>query len=204
MGCKNTKTKNNVDEGEGGNGGKVLTSADAEAASGSMEASSEGLVSQVARAKLDAQHRSSLKSALIPHIKLHKGQTVSDLYDFGGETVKLGEGMTGAVVRAKDRSTGQFVALKNVKKHLVNDVTALLKEIALLAQLDHPNIVRLIGSCEDSHNVYMALELCSGGALLDVLMKSQSHHFSEEYVGRMMVMACRAVDFCHKQGIAHR
>ena len=146
--------------------------------------------------------RNSIKAALIPHVKLHRNQAITDLYDLSDE--KLGEGMTGAVFKAHVKSSGQEVAIKNVRKNLVRDVKALLKEITLLAQCDHPNIVRIIGSAEDRHNVYMALEVCTGGAMLDTLMSSATHHFEEEQVGRMAVMMFRAIEYCHSHGIAHR
>jgi serine/threonine protein kinase len=144
----------------------------------------------------------SLKAALVPHVKIHRNQSIHDFYDISDE--KLGEGMTGAVVKAKIKTSGEPVAIKNVRKNLVRDLKALLKEISLLAQCDHPNIVRIIGSAEDKHNVYMALEVCTGGALLDTLMNSSSHHFSEDEVGRMAVMMFRAIEYCHANGIAHR
>jgi len=149
-----------------------------------------------------ANARVSLKVALVPHVKIHRNQSIHDFYDISDE--KLGEGMTGAVVKAKIKTSGEPVAIKNVRKNLVRDLKALLKEISLLAQCDHPNIVRIIGSAEDKHNVYMALEVCTGGALLDTLMNSQSHHFSESEVGRMAVMMFRAIEYCHANGIAHR
>jgi serine/threonine protein kinase len=151
---------------------------------------------------LPASSRQNLKAALIPHVKLHRNQNISDLYDLSNE--KLGEGMTGAVIRATVKGSGQEVAIKNVRKKLVRDVQALLKEISLLAQCDHPNIVRIVGSAEDKHNVYMALEVCTGGALLDCLMNSEAHHFEEDQVGRMAVMMFRAIEYCHSHGIAHR
>ena len=168
--------------------------------------SSSGYVNELEKTKSSHKHsttpRQNLKAALIPHVKIHRNQHITDLYDLTEE--KLGEGMTGAVVKATVKGSGQEVAVKNVRKNLVRDVKALLKEIALLAQCDHPNIVRIIGSAEDKHNVYMALEVCSGGALLDTLMNNSAHHFTEKEVGHMAVMMFRAIDYCHSHGIAHR
>ena len=149
-----------------------------------------------------ATSRQSIKAALIPHVRLHRRQKITDLYTLTDE--KLGEGMTGAVFKATIKSSGQQVAIKNVRKQLIRDVKALLKEISLLAQCDHPNIVRIMGSAEDKHNVYMALEVCTGGALLDTLMSSATHHFEEDNVGRMAVMMFRAIEYCHSHGVAHR
>ena len=161
------------------------------------------LMSEMGKPVMQATPRRAAKASLIPHVKLHRGQTIEDLYDFT-DTAKLGEGMTGAVVKAVHKISGQPVALKKVQKGLVRDVNALLREIALLAQCDHPNIVRIVGSAEDKNYVYMALEICTGGALLDSLMNSKAHYFSEAQVGRLAVMMFRAVEYCHHIGIAHR
>ena len=169
--------------------------------------SSDGIVPQLRdemeKPVMQTTPRREVKASLIPHVKLHKSQNIEDLYDFR-DREQLGQGMTGTVIKAIHRASGQEVAVKNVRKGLVRDVEALTREIALLRQCDHPNIVRIVGSAEDKINVYMALEICKGGALLDSLMNDKKHHFSEDYVGRLAVMMFRAVEYCHRIGIAHR
>jgi serine/threonine protein kinase len=57
---------------------------------------------------------------------------------------KLGEGTYGIVYKAKNRETGQIVALKRIRLDSEDEgvpCTA-IREISLLKELKHPNIVR--------------------------------------------------------------
>ena len=96
------------------------------------------------------------------------------------------------------------MALKHVKKSVVRDLKALRKEIQLLRELDHPNIVRLRSTWEDHHSYYMILDLCSGGALLDKLLETPDRRFPEKTVAKLLVSMCRAIEYCHNSGICHR
>ncbi len=47
-------------------------------------------------------------------------------------------------------------------------------EVEVLAKLDHPNIVKLIGICRDELDLYLVLELCTGGSLRSYLDQQRS------------------------------
>ena len=66
--------------------------------------------------------------------------------------------------KARDKDTGEIVALKKVRMHNENDgfpITS-LREINILTQLNHPNIIRLnevvVGYKKDS--IFLAFEYC--------------------------------------------
>jgi serine/threonine protein kinase len=62
-------------------------------------------------------------------------------------TEKLGEGTYGTVYRARVKGTMQYVALKKIKlanAHEGVPATA-LREISILRELNHPNVVRYRG-----------------------------------------------------------
>jgi calcium-dependent protein kinase len=63
--------------------------------------------------------------------------------------------------------TGIQRAIKVVKKKNMNQLyhEKLLKEIILLKALDHPNIIKLHEYYLDDGQVYMVMELCTGGTL---------------------------------------
>lgn len=59
---------------------------------------------------------------------------------------KLGEGTYGVVWKARNNQTGQLVALKRIRLESEEEgvpCTA-IREISLLKELDHPNIVRYL------------------------------------------------------------
>lgn len=44
--------------------------------------------------------------------------------------------------------------------------------------LDHPNIIKLYETFEDSRNIYLVMELCEGGELFDAII--DAGHFDEK------------------------
>ncbi|KAI8914262.1 kinase-like domain-containing protein [Gorgonomyces haynaldii] len=88
----------------------------------------------------------------------------------------LGTGSFGRVhlVRAKD--SGKFWAMKVLRKADVIKMRQLehtINERAILARLDHPFLVSMLGTFQDSENVYFVLEYIQGGELFSYLRKSQ-------------------------------
>ena len=59
---------------------------------------------------------------------------------------KIGEGTYGVVYKAKDKITNQFVALKKIRLETESEgvPSTAIREISLLKELDHPNVVQLL------------------------------------------------------------
>ena len=58
------------------------------------------------------------------------------------EAAVLGKGAYGKVVMARNRLDGQFYAIKQIKSKSTKTLENILREVSLLAKLNHPNIVR--------------------------------------------------------------
>mmetsp|Transcript_27513 Transcript_27513/g.50780 ORF Transcript_27513/g.50780 Transcript_27513/m.50780 type:complete len:441 (-) Transcript_27513:66-1388(-) len=73
----------------------------------------------------------------------------------------LGTGAYGVVFKARNRETGEFIAVKKLQKNRGGDVAdSTLREISSLRELDHPNVVKLldvVSSPKGSH-VFLILE----------------------------------------------
>lgn len=85
----------------------------------------------------------------------------------------LGQGGMGTVYRGLDRQTQTPVAVKVLKDDLIQRDPELIKRFRLegetLRQLNHPNIVKMLGSEEHAGMNYLVMEYVSGGSLRDVL-----------------------------------
>ncbi len=59
---------------------------------------------------------------------------------------KIGEGTYGVVYKAKDKSTGEIMALKKIRLDAEDEgiPSTAIREISLLKELAHPNIVRYV------------------------------------------------------------
>ena len=74
--------------------------------------------------------------------------------------------------------------------------------MGILQTLDHPNIVKYYETYDDVKYIYLVMELCSGGELLDKV--SKSGHFSEKEAADVMSKLMRALIHCHSNNVVHR
>ena len=118
----------------------------------------------------------------------------------------IGQGGMGRVYRAKDRQTGGVVALKALRTERLNSNPDLLarfkREGEALDQLQHPNIVRLIDTLEESDQAYLVMEYISGGSLRDFLDRSEI--IPLERVLQIGIELSDALAQCHYRDIFHR
>jgi calcium-dependent protein kinase len=110
---------------------------------------------------------------------------------------KMGEGSFGSVAKGKSKANEQIVAIKSIQKKQVKEA-----EIKIMKALDHPNIVRLYETFEDSKMLYLVMELCEGGELFDKII--DDGFFSEVDAARCMTQILGAMFYLHKNNITHR
>lgn len=76
---------------------------------------------------------------------------------------RIGWGSFAVVWRSRHRWLGTEFAIKEIDKKHLN--ASMMKEISILRQINHPNIVRLFESIETEDRIYLVLEYCGGGDL---------------------------------------
>ncbi|XP_024464222.2 CDPK-related kinase 5 isoform X4 [Populus trichocarpa] len=78
------------------------------------------------------------------------------------------------------------------------------REVRILRGLTgHNNVVHFYDAFEDLDNVYIVMELCKGGELLDRIL-SRGGKYSEDDAKAVMVQILNVIAFCHLQGVVHR
>jgi calcium-dependent protein kinase len=70
--------------------------------------------------------------------------------------------------------------------------------VEILKNLDHPNIVKAIETFDYKHQLFIVLELCSGGDLYT------RDPYTEEAAQRIVTSLFSAVSYLHHKGIVHR
>jgi len=115
---------------------------------------------------------------------------------------KLGEGSYGAVSKCVNKATGVTRAVKSISKTQMKNLERFKQEIAIMKICDHPNIVKLFESFEDHRNIYLVLELCTGGELFDRII--EAGHFTETQAAIVMQHMFRAIFYMHENKICHR
>ena len=120
---------------------------------------------------------------------------------------KLGKGSFGSVFKVKNRITGEIRAMKIIKNTTINDNngaanTKFLKEIQVLKELEHPNIIKIFEYYIDNKYHYIITELLTGGELYESILKFQK--FNEKKAAYIMKQILSAINYLHSKGIVHR
>jgi 3-phosphoinositide dependent protein kinase-1 len=118
----------------------------------------------------------------------------------------LGEGSYSTVLLATDRQTLKEYAVKILdKKHIIKEKKIKYVNIekdTLNRLIEHPGIVRLYYTFQDSTSLYYVLDVASGGELLGVLKKIGS--FDEECTRFYGAEILDAIEHMHNRGVIHR
>ncbi|KXJ25994.1 Cyclin-dependent kinase 7 [Exaiptasia diaphana] len=119
----------------------------------------------------------------------------------------LGEGQFATVFKAEDQVTGQIVAVKKIKlgnrteaKDGINRTA--LREIKLLQELHHTNIIGLLDVFGHKSNISLVFDFMETD--LEVLIKDTSIVLSPANVKSFTIMTMQGLEFLHSHWILHR
>ncbi len=79
---------------------------------------------------------------------------------------------------------------------------AFRSEIKVLQEMNHPGVIRYLDVFEDQENLYIVMELCTGGELYDRLIEHE-YGYSEKEAAEILKQLFTALAYIHKQGIVH-
>jgi len=147
------------------------------------------------------------KSEHMVLVPMEIGEPIESVYDGVHDGPELGTGITGIVRKVTHKKTGHEYAVKKLdlgKIETEEDLQQLRQEIAIMCQLDHPNVVRLEEVYESPTAIYLVQELCLGGDLFDRLDAQDDVHYTEAGCARLMKQIVDAIRYIHDKGIIHR
>jgi serine/threonine-protein kinase len=114
----------------------------------------------------------------------------------------LGEGGMGMVYEAMQLSMDRPVAIKMLRSDDETNRRRLLREVRLLTQLEHPNIVHVLDGGEtESGAVFLVMERLVGRTLEE---KLTGERLSWRHAAGLAVQLCDALVASHERGIVHR
>ena len=94
-------------------------------------------------------------------------------YHIDSKTKVLGVGAFGRVFQTYNKhNTAHQVAIKVLDKQKLKDnIDCIMEEVAILNQLDHPNIVKYYETYNDHKYIYLVMEMITGLPLYDKICK---------------------------------
>ncbi|KAJ6400779.1 hypothetical protein OIU84_016247 [Salix udensis] len=128
-------------------------------------------------------------------------------YELGKEIGRGHFGHTCSATVKKGELKDQTVAVKIISKAKMTTAISIedvRREVKILRGLSgHRHLVKFYDACEDANNVYIVMELCEGGELLDRIL-ARGGRYTEEDAKAIIVQILCVVAFCHLQGVVHR
>ncbi|KAJ3027188.1 UNVERIFIED_CONTAM: Cyclin-dependent kinase catalytic subunit [Siphonaria sp. JEL0065] len=127
-------------------------------------------------------------------------KNVGEMYE---KIEKIGEGTYGVVYKARDRNNGRIVALKKIRLETEDEgvPSTAIREISLLKELNHPNIVNLLDIVHNDAKLYLIFEF------LDLDLKKYMDSIkvlSPSLIRSYMHQLVSGMNFCHAHRILHR
>ncbi|XP_049624509.1 cyclin-dependent kinase 3 [Suncus etruscus] len=117
----------------------------------------------------------------------------------------IGEGAYGVVYKARNKGTGQLVALKMIRLNRETEgvPSTAIREISLLKELKHPNIIRLLDVVLSKEKLYLVLEFLSQD-LRKCMDASLGTPLPPHLVKSYLFQLLEGLSFCHSHGVIHR
>ncbi|CAL9111312.1 unnamed protein product [Musa acuminata var. zebrina] len=118
---------------------------------------------------------------------------------------KIGEGTYGVVYKARDRLTNETIALKKIRLENEDEgvPSTAIREISLLKEMQHNNIVRLQDVVHSEKRIYLVFEY------LDLDLKKHMDSCPElvkdpRLVKTYLYQILRGIAYCHSHRVLHR
>ena len=125
-----------------------------------------------------------------------------DSFDF---LLVIGKGGFGKVWKVRYKKNQEEFAMKEMSKALIiekNCLHSILYERDLLSNFRHPFIINMIFSFQDNNNLYLVMNLVTGGDLRYQLIKN--HTFPENQSKFLLACLVLGLEALHANNIIHR
>ncbi|XP_045444594.1 serine/threonine-protein kinase Nek3 isoform X4 [Pipistrellus kuhlii] len=111
----------------------------------------------------------------------------------------IGEGSFGRALLVRQEGSNRMFAMKEIRLSKNSR-----KEAVLLAKMKHPNIVAFTESFEAEGHLYIVMEYCDGGDLMQKIKHQKGKLFPEDMILNWFTQMCLGVNHIHKKHVLHR
>ncbi|XP_029409949.1 serine/threonine-protein kinase Nek3 isoform X4 [Nannospalax galili] len=117
----------------------------------------------------------------------------------------IGQGSFGRALVVQQESSNRLFAMKEIRlpKSFSNAQNS-RKEAVLLAKMRHPNVVAFKESFEADGHLYIVMEYCEEGDLMQRIKQQKGKLFPEDMILNWFTQMCLGVNHIHKKRVLHR
>eukprot|EP00180_Rhodochaete_pulchella_P001158 Plantae.Rhodophyta-Rhodochaete_pulchella.ctg1979.p1 GENE.Plantae.Rhodophyta-Rhodochaete_pulchella.ctg1979~~Plantae.Rhodophyta-Rhodochaete_pulchella.ctg1979.p1 ORF type:complete len:299 (-),score=38.72 Plantae.Rhodophyta-Rhodochaete_pulchella.ctg1979:228-1124(-) len=118
---------------------------------------------------------------------------------------KIGEGTYGVVYKARDQVTNETIALKKIRLEQEDEgvPSTAIREISILKELQHPNVVKFLDVVHASNKLYLVFEFLDQD--LKRFMDSQpAGPLDMNLIKSYLYQLLSGIHFCHSRRVLHR
>lgn len=119
----------------------------------------------------------------------------------------IDEGAFGIVQKARNKETGEIVAIKKIKRKFTSWSECMnLREVKSLRKLKHPNIIKLKEVFKEDNTLYMVFEYADNDLfkLYSNKYKNAGVPMPESEIRTLIFQITKGLAFMHKNGYFHR
>jgi len=118
---------------------------------------------------------------------------------------KIGEGTYGLVYKARNKETSELVALKKIRLESEEEGTpsTAVREVSILKQLNHPNIVQLHDVIHTDTSLVLVFEFLDQD-LKNYLDACGDKGIDEYTIKSFLYQLLQGIAFCHQHRVLHR
>ena len=117
---------------------------------------------------------------------------------------KLGAGAFGTVYMGRHTNSKTCLAIKELAFHTKEDEAEVQREIDILKQCSHTNIVSYYGITTKDDNLWILMEFCKLGSVRDLIEMCDNAPLNEDQIACITRAAIKGLTYLHAKSIIHR
>ena len=123
---------------------------------------------------------------------------------------EIGKGSASNVYLAVNEKNNELFAVKQISFDKIRDKNSMenfKRELKFLNSFNNENIIKILGIEKTKNNIYLVLEYCNGGNLMDY-KKYYEHHYKQQmnefYIQKILKQIINGLEYMHHKKIVHR
>jgi len=118
---------------------------------------------------------------------------------------KIGEGTYGVVFKARDRETNEMIALKRIRLEQEDEgvPSTAIREISILKELQHPNIVRFMDVVHSDNKLFLVFEYLDQD-LKRFMDSVRTPSLDPALIQSYLFQLLNGIEHCHRHRVLHR